>query len=140
MAILKARNEEVEGSLREQNELMAKIKSDEDQKNKKLMKLAQLEESQMSDIGLLRDHLCSCKIQLNQHAVTHKELSSLVGRLESNNTRRPASCLSRMRSGSQAPPSARQIERSTLLNEMTRLLERAARTSESHPLDYLKSM
>ena len=131
MAMLKTRNKEVEEILEKQNNQMKRIKSEEDDKNESIARLAALEEAHTSDINLLRDHLCVCKIQLNQHEKTHKNLLGLISQSKENNKKKQ-SCLMLKSTTS----TERQVKRNALLDEMTTLIGEAIRATESHPLDW----
>ena len=94
-------------------------------------------ESRSSEINLLRDHLCVCKIQLNQHSKTHRDLLDLIGQTkESNKATKLKSCLMLKSPAATSPRRTdRQIKRDTLLDEMKTLVDKAIHINESHPLN-----
>ena len=99
-------------------------------------------ESRSSEISVLRDHLCVCKIQLNQHTKTFNDLLDLISQTKDNNKGKQTlgSCL--IQNSPTSPPrrTDRQIKRDTLLDEMKTLVDKAIHISKSHPLANLDDM
>ena len=99
-------------------------------------------ESRSSEISVLRDHLCVCKIQLNGHSKTYNDLLDLIGQTKNNNKGKQTltSCL--IPNSPTTPPrrTDRQIKRDTLLDEMKTLVDKAIHISKSHPLANLDDM